>query len=224
MGKESGPMRARRLKKSAVWATAVWVVFLALMCLRIWVSQSANGAAALLLNFGLIILGTLALYALIAWLVSVNRRPLRRLVEMLRQEHPDSVVVLAMGTDDFYLGVSRATHALQRYERGLKRMFVAEFSPSSVAFWDASSTPTKVAMFEREHVVGIHQESMNGPIGFRATVVLVIRTPSEEIVLPFLIIRDRGAGLLPRDQGELNEFLTDVTKTTGIPRQLPASK
>lgn len=216
-------MKARLPKKAAIWAAAAGVAFLALVWLRIGVAQSASGVTGVLLTYGLIMAGTLALVAVIVWLVSVKRRPLRRVVERLRAEHPNSVVVLAMGTDDFYLGLGRATAALHPYECGLKRLFVVEISHSDVAFWAANSLPKPVATFEREHVVGIRQEVISGPIGLRATVMLVIRSGVEEIVLPFLVIRDRGTGLLPRDQSDLDLLLTTVTETTGVPKLQTAS-
>lgn len=211
-------MKARLPKKAAIWAAAAGVTYLALMWLRIGVTQSATGAATLLLTYGLVMMGTLALVTVLTLLVLVKRRPLRRVVERLRAEHPNSVVVLAMGTDDFYLGLGRATAALHHYECGLKRLFVVEISNSNVAFWAANSLPKPVATFEREHVVGMRQEAISGPIGFRATVMLVIRSGVEEIVLPFLVIRDRGTGLLPRDQSDLDLLLTTVTETTGVPK------
>jgi hypothetical protein len=217
-------MKARLPKKTAIWAAAAGVTFLALMWLRIGVTQSASGVTGVLLTYGLIMAGTLALVAVLMWLVSVKRRPLRRVVERLRAEHPNSVAVLAMGTDDFYLGLGRTTAALHPYERGLKRMFVVEISASGVVFWPANSLPTPAAIFEREHVVGIRQKVISGPIGLRATVMLVIRSGVEEIVLPFLVIRDRGTGLLPRDQSDLDQLLTTVTETTGVPKLQQASR
>jgi hypothetical protein len=216
-------MKARLPKKAAIWATAAWVAFLVLMWLRLGVAQSGTGAATLLLTYGLVMMGTLALVTVLTLLVSVKRRPLRRVVERLHAENPNNVVVLAMGTDDFYLGLGRATAALHPYERGLKRLFVVEISASGVVFWAANSLPKPAVIFEREHVVGIRQEVISGPIGLRATVMLVVRSGVEEIVLPFLVIRDRGTGLLPRDQSDLDQLLTTVTETTGVPKLQTAS-
>jgi hypothetical protein len=124
-----------------------------------------------------------------------------------------------MGTDDFFLGLRLFPDATHPYgRRTLLRLFVIAFAENGVRLWNADLQAGPVIEFDPERVVGLHRENVYGPTGSADTAVLVVRG-ADEIVLPFLVISDRGTGLKPMDGRALDELFTEISRAGAATRR-----
>ena len=211
--------RQHKIRSSLTWASVSWVVFLVLMAIRVAVGTAAGGPFALFMTFALIVVATLALFAATVAGVRLHRRPLTRTIARLTAQRPEALVFQAMGTDDFFLGLNLFPDPARPIGRaGLKRYFVMAMSTDGVECWTGTGDAPAVRI-DAGHIVALRHEEFPGPEGRQETLVLVVRGV-RDVQLPLLPISERGTGIKPMDEYDL-ERLIDEARRHGL---LPATR
>lgn len=198
--------RTRIRRSSGFWASAAWVAFLILMAIRVAAGAAGGGPVAVLLTFALIVLGTLGLIAAITAGIALKRRPLRRLQDALKAVAQTALVMQAMGTDDFFLGLRLLDPSDASTKKRLGRIFVLRVVDGGLEFWSPKFPDASQGRIAGTEIAGMSVESINGPVGRRPTVCVTVRG-EREVVLSFLPISERGAGLKPMDGSEMRDVV-----------------
>lgn len=212
--------RLGKTRSSVTWASVSWVVFLVLMASRVAIGTAAGGPFALFMTFAVIVVGTLALVAAIVAGVRLQRRPLTRTIARLSAQRRDALVFQAMGTDDFFLGLNLYPDPAHPVGRGtLKRYFVMLIFSGGVECWTGTDDAPAVRI-EADRVVGLRHERLNGPMGMLETLVLVVQG-ARDIQLPLLPISERGTGIKPMDEYDLERLIDEARHHGLVPATRP---
>ncbi|TIH26219.1 hypothetical protein [Subtercola vilae] len=194
---------------------AVVILLARLIASTIQASQNGSGGVQLTLTVSVITIVVVILAAGVPIYVFYRRRTMG--ISELRAQFPGSVIITGIGYDEFAVGIVR----LGRSEFGAAwqasvhttkrtRFTLLVFSADGLTLWNASSKPTQVGAIPNSLIASIGTGTIAYAYGERVSLVVTVGLTGQSIRLPWLVMKDTGGGILPRDSAGISKVLQAI--------------